>query len=100
LAYLSAVYLVRISQKVLFLCNLCWLAGLLFRVISLDGWPSFLVKSILVMGWLVAFPLGVLWYVTAAVLFFSRKIALQDVPRWLLVANLLFIPAILVYRLA
>lgn len=94
------MYLVRISQKVLFLCNLCWLAGLLFRIISLEGWPSVVVKSILVLGWLVALPLGILWYLTAAVLFLSRKISLQDVPRWLLVVNLLFIPAILAYRLA
>lgn len=93
------MYLLRISQKVLFICNLCWVAGLFFRYVPSDPWPSVLLKSILVMGWVVAFPFGIAWHVLAAMLFLSRKLCLRELPQWLWVANLLFIPAILAYRL-
>jgi hypothetical protein len=83
----------------LFICNLCWLTGLIFRVITLERWPDFLVKSILVMGWLVALPLGVIWYGVVAFLLARRKIAFNDVQRWLFILNLLFIPAMIIYRL-
>jgi hypothetical protein len=98
LHYLSGVYLLRISQKLLFICNLCWLTGIIFRFISLAHWPDLLVKSILVLGELTALPLGLIWYGITAFIFFRGKKNL-NIPRWLTIMNLAFIPAIVIVHL-
>lgn len=93
------MYVLRVSQKVLFICNLCWLAGVIFRLIPLTHWPDFLIKNILVMGWVVALPLGVLWFGAVLILLYGGKLVLTDLHKWLFILNSLFIPAILIYRL-
>lgn len=92
------MYFLRVAQKLLFIANICWVMGLVFRIISLNGWPDFLVKSILVTGLLIALPLGIVWYGITLILLWYHKIRLWQVSRWLFIVNLIFIPVILMYR--
>lgn len=93
------MYLLRVSQKWLLICNLCWVAGCLFRFIRLEGWPDFVVKTVLVCGWILALPLGIVWYGITLLLLYNRKIVLGDLSRWLFVVNAVFLPVLAISRL-
>lgn len=86
------MYLLRVSQKILFFCNGCWLATVLFRMISLAHWPESVVKTIVILGWAVALPLGVLWYLVFAFLCWKKKAVAGQAERFLVYINLAFLP--------
>lgn len=89
------MYPLRVSQKVLFFCNCCWLASILFRMISLTHWPEALVKTIVILGYLVALPLGVLWYLAFLFLLWKKREMAALVGKLLLYVNAAFLPFVL-----
>ena len=93
------MYLLRVSQKVLFIFNLCWLGGWGFRILPLEHWPDFIVKSVLVCGWLLAEPLGIVWYGAFLLLVYSRRIRFASCSRVLFVLNAVFLVGIALSRL-
>jgi|GEM_PF-3296934 len=99
LHYLSPMYLLRVSQKVLFIFNLCWVLGWVFRILPVAHWPDFVIKTILVCGWILALPVGIVWYGTVLILLYNRKIDFGRIPRWLFIVNALFLPIIALGRL-
>lgn len=93
------MYVLRVSQKVLFICNLCWLGGWGFRVLPLDHWPDVVVKTVLVCGWLLAMPLGILWYGIFLLLMYSGRVGVGQVSKGLILLNAIFLPVIALSRL-
>lgn len=93
------MYLLRVAQKVLFICNLCWLGGWAFRLLPLEHWPDFASKTMLVLGWILAEPLGIVWYGTFLLLVYARKMRFASCSRVLFVVNAVFLVAIAVTRM-
>lgn len=93
------MYFLKMTQKMLFIGNICWIMTLIFRIIPIDHWPDLLVKTIVVLGELVALPLGILWYGIFLMGYRTGKIIKGDVTQWLFIINLCFIPALIIYFL-
>jgi hypothetical protein len=64
-------------------------------MISLTHWPEALVKTIVILGYLVALPLGVLWYLVFLFLLWKKRDMATRVGRLLLYINVAFIPFVL-----
>lgn len=93
------MYLLRVSQKILFICNLCWLGGWIFRLGGLAHWPAAIVKTVLVLGWVVALPLGIVWYGAVLLLRYRGAFSAAQVSRWMLPVNAVFLGVMALYRL-
>lgn len=83
--------------RVGFICNLCFVAGLLFRILPLSLIPDAVVKTLLILGFVVALPLNLLLFLLMALLLIFRKIRFEGIARWLFFTNLLILFAELGY---
>jgi hypothetical protein len=87
------MYIIRVFQKIVFICNLCFLAAWWMRTLrSLDhlGAEVF-IKTIVVLGFVAALPMNVLLNVVIAFLFLIKKITRQQVQMPLLLINIVFL---------
>jgi len=64
-------------------------------MMSLAHWPEAVIKTIVVLGYLVSWPLGVLWYLTFLFLYWKKKEIAVLAGKILLYVNAAFLPFIL-----
>ena len=86
-------------QRVVAICNGCFLLGMLFRIIHLAPVLNAAVKTILVLGFIVALPLNAFTSVVLAFLLFIRKIRYGQLARGLFILNTLALLVEAVYFL-
>ncbi len=81
------------------ICNGCFLLGMLFRIIHLAAVLNTAVKTILVLGFIVALPLNAFTSFVLTFLLLIRKIRYGQLARGLFVLNILALLAETVYFL-
>lgn len=83
--------MIRILLKVSAICNLCFIAGWVGRFIPLDPWAAQIVKTILILGFVMAFPLNLILCLIISLLLWTGKIRRPDLPRQIFMFNLLLL---------
>jgi hypothetical protein len=90
------MYLLRISSKVAFIFNICFLLASALRL-----WPHLpqteIGSLIVVAGYVVAIVVNAIFNVSVVILFFVNRRLLQGVARWLMLINFLFLVAEIIY---
>lgn len=106
LRYLSPMYALRVAQKVVLLCNLCWVADIFLRMgpqAAPQGlWGAVgdgLRACLPLLGELAALPLSIALHLLILVLGILGRIRVRELSLVLLVINLVFIPLIILFRL-
>ena len=79
------LFFLRVSA----ICNLCFLIGCLLRIIHYAAWMEIIVKTILVLGFIVAMPLNMLVSLVVIILLLLNKIMRHDLPKIIVAFNLL-----------
>lgn len=83
----------RFVLKLAFICNLCFLAGEATYYINYADSFEGLVKHILILGFLLAFPLNVIVSTIATILLVRRKIPWKELPPFVFVTNVIILAA-------
>ena len=83
--------LVKFLLKFVFICNLCYLAGWLLRITEQSERFSWIVKHVIVLGYIVAMPANILTTLLAVVLLAIRKVTWEELPGYLLILNLIIL---------
>jgi hypothetical protein len=83
--------LVKFLLKFVFICNLCYLAGWLFRMTEQSERFAWIVKHVVVLGVIVAPPANVVTSILAIILLLARKVSWAELPGYLLVLNLIIL---------
>jgi hypothetical protein len=81
----------RFFLKVAFICNLCFLAVQVSRYITLSPAMEQVVKSIVPLGLMVAFPLNVITLIVAVVMLLLKRIPWQELPPYLFIINVVIL---------
>ncbi|SFW26542.1 hypothetical protein [Chitinophaga sancti] len=79
----------RFFLKLAFICNLCFALAEVAQYIDFNGQFSELLKFVLPMGLIVAFPLNLITLVIAVVMLLRHKVRLVELPAYVFVLNLL-----------
>ncbi|SHN27582.1 hypothetical protein SAMN05216311_10820 [Chitinophaga sp. CF418] len=77
----------RFFLKVAFICNICFLLAEASYFIDYKGHFSEMLKYILLMGIVVAFPLNLLVLLVAAIMLYRRKMAWAALPPYVFIIN-------------
>lgn len=94
------MYGIRVFQKTVFLCNLCFVASCWLRTLQVESQGAqALVKTVVVLGFLLALPLNILLSLCLIWLLLWKKISFERLNRPLFVVNLLFLLLTTVYFL-
>jgi hypothetical protein len=88
---------VRFFLKLAFICNLCFLAGEASYYIKYADSFEGLVKYILVLGFLVAFPLNIIVCLITTILLIRHKVAWVELPPFVFVVNIIILVAQLLF---
>lgn len=83
--------LVKFLLKFVFICNLCYLAGLLFRMTEPSERFEGIVKHVVVLGVIVAPPVNIITSILAIILLLARKVTWAELPGYLLILNLIIL---------
>lgn len=83
--------LVKFLLKFVFICNLCYLAGWLLRITESSERFSWIVKHVIVLGYIVALPANIVTSLLALILLMARKASWEELPGYLLVLNLIIL---------
>lgn len=83
----------RFVLKLAFICNLCFLAGEATYYINYADSFEGLVKHILILGFLLAFPLNIVVSIITTILLVKRKASWKDLPPFVFVTNLIILIA-------
>ncbi|WP_343690852.1 hypothetical protein [Chitinophaga sp.] len=81
----------RFFLKLAFICNLCFALAEVAQYIDFKGQFSELLKFILPMGLIVAFPLNLITLIIAIILLVRHKLRLADLPPYVFIVNLLIL---------
>lgn len=79
----------RFFLKLAFICNLCFALAEVAQYIDFKGQASELLKFVLPMGLIVAFPLNLITLIIAIVMLLKHKVRMADLPPFVFVVNLL-----------
>jgi hypothetical protein len=79
----------RFFLKLAFICNLCFALAEVAQYIDFKGQLSELLKFVLPMGLIVAFPLNLITLIIAIVMLLRHKVRMADLPPFVFVVNLL-----------
>ncbi|RFM33603.1 hypothetical protein [Chitinophaga silvisoli] len=79
----------RFFLKLAFICNLCFALAEVAQYIDFKGQGSELLKFVLPMGLIVAFPLNLITLIIAIVMLLRHKVRMADLPPFVFVVNLL-----------
>lgn len=83
--------LVKFLLKFVFICNLCYLAGWLFRITDQTERFAGIVKHVAVLGYLVAIPANIITSLLAVILLAAGKVTWTELPGYLLILNLIIL---------
>jgi RsiW-degrading membrane proteinase PrsW (M82 family) len=80
-------------SRVAFICNVCFVLVWIMRYYPIlhEGQPGEFVSLVLILGILVAFLLNIVVNLFVLVFIWQRKVAWKLFPRWLIIANFLFL---------
>lgn len=81
----------RFFLKVAFICNICFMIAELSYYIDYKGNFSELLKYILPMGLMFAFPLNMLVLLVAAIMLWRRRIRWAELPPYVFIVNVIFL---------
>ncbi|MBW8687302.1 hypothetical protein [Chitinophaga rhizophila] len=81
----------RFFLKVAFICNICFLVAEASYYIDYKGQAPELLKYILPMGIMVAFPLNLLLLLLAGIALWRRKITRAALPPYVFIINVIFL---------
>lgn len=81
----------RFFLKVAFICNICFLLAEVSYYIDYKGHFQELLKFVLPMGMMVAFPLNLLVLLIATIMLFRRKIAWNALPPYVFIVNVIIL---------
>lgn len=81
----------RFLLKLAFICNLCFILVQFSRYINMSKGFEAVIKSIIPLGMMVAFPLNVISLIIAAVMLIRRRIAWRELPPWVFIINLIIL---------
>ena len=84
------MYNIRFFSKLAFICNICFLLAVIIQWMP-HPMQGEMIATTVILGYVFAAIVNLminLWY---AILFFSGKLLSHSVPRWLIIANFLFL---------
>jgi len=81
----------RFFLKVAFICNICFLIAELSYYIDYKGNFAELLKYILPMGLMFAFPLNMLILLIALIMMWRRKVRWAELPPYVFIVNVIFL---------
>lgn len=81
----------RFFLKLAFICNLCFALAEVAQYIDLKGQFGELLKFVLPMGLIVAFPLNLITLIIAIIMLVRHKLRIADLPPFVFVINLLIL---------
>jgi hypothetical protein len=81
----------RFFLKLAFICNICFLLAEASYYIDFNGQAPDLLKFILPMGIMFAFPLNLLVLLIASFLLWRRKIAWAELPPYVFIVNVIIL---------
>ena len=84
------MYNIRFFSKVAFICNICFLLALIIQWMPRPP-EGEAVATTIILGYVFAAIVNLIINVWCAILFFSGKLLNNLVPRWLIIANFLFL---------
>jgi hypothetical protein len=91
---------IRFFQKVVLICNGCFAAAWILRMVPGEaGIPAILVKTIVVLGFLMVLPLNLLLNLLVAVLLLLGRYSLREGGRIIYIINLVFLFLTVIYFL-
>lgn len=79
----------RFFLKLAFICNLCFALAEVAQYIDFKGQFSELLKFVLPMGLIFAFPLNLITLIIAIIMLLRHKLRMADLPPYVFVVNLL-----------
>lgn len=79
----------RFFLKLAFICNLCFALAEVAQYIDFKGQFSELLKFVLPMGLIFAFPLNLITLIIAIIMLLRHKLRMADLPPFVFVVNLL-----------
>ncbi len=81
----------RFLIKVSFICNICYLAGFIIRMLdNTDTWEH-VAKHIMVLGGLVAAPLNILCILLGAAMLLARKVRFAQIHPVIFILNVIIL---------
>lgn len=83
--------LVKFLLKFVFICNLCYLAGWLLRITEQSERFSWILKHVIVLGYIVALPANIITSLLAIILLLANKVTWKELPGYLLILNLIIL---------
>lgn len=91
---------IRFFQKVVLICNGCFVIAWILRILPGEaGIPAVLVKTVVVLGFLMALPLNLLLNLLIAVLLLSGRYSLREGGITIYIINLIFLFLTVIYFL-
>ena len=81
----------RFLLKLAFICNLCFLLVQFSRYINMSKGLEYVIKSIIPLGMMVAFPLNVITLIIATVMMIRRRITWGELPPYVFIINLIIL---------
>jgi hypothetical protein len=81
----------RFFLKLAFICNLCFLLVQFSRYINMSKGFEAIIKSVIPLGMMVAFPLNVISIIVAIVMLIMRRIPWRELPPWVFVINVIIL---------
>jgi type IV secretory pathway VirB2 component (pilin) len=81
----------RFLLKLAFICNLCFLLVQFSRYINMSKGFEAIVKSIIPLGMMVAFPLNVVTLIVAIVMLIMKRITWRELPPYVFIVNIIIL---------
>ncbi|SFD81884.1 hypothetical protein SAMN05518672_103345 [Chitinophaga sp. CF118] len=81
----------RFLLKLAFICNLCFLLVQFSRYINMSKGFESIIKSIIPLGMMVAFPLNIITLIIATVMLIRQKKIWKELPPYLFIINLIIL---------
>jgi hypothetical protein len=81
----------RFSLKLAFICNGCFLLVQFSRYVNMSKGFESVIKSIIPLGMMVAFPLNVITLILATVMLIRRRITWGELPPYVFIINLIIL---------
>ena len=81
----------RFLLKLAFICNACFLLVQFSRYINMSKGFEAVIKSIIPLGMMVAFPLNVITLIMAVVMLIRRTIRWPELPPYIFIVNVIIL---------
>ena len=83
----------RFLLKLAFICNLCFLLVQFSRYVNMSRGFESVIKSIIPLGMMIAFPLNIITIIMATVMLIMHRITWRELPPYVFIINLIILLA-------